>query len=67
MQPPDILGKWAVGTGVQLVSQHQGCGSKYIEFGSGSRILAQFRSGSGYRVMLLILKKIIILEENSFL
>ena len=36
---------------------HQCCGSKYIEFGPGygSRILAQF--GSGSRVMLSILKQ----------
>ena len=33
------------------------CGSKFIEIGSGSGILAQF--GSGSRVKLLILKKII--------
>ena len=37
----------------------QCCRSKYIDFGSesGSRILAQFGSGSRFRVMLLILNK----------
>ena len=39
----------------RIVGRHQCCGSKYIEFGSGSRILAQF--GYGSRVMLSILKK----------
>ena len=33
----------------------QWCGSKYIEFGSGSRIMAQF--GSGSRVILTTLKQ----------
>ena len=45
----------------------QCCGSKYIEFGSESRVLAQF--GSGSRVMLSILKKKnlqIILENNNW-
>ena len=44
------------------------CGSKKIEFGSGSRILAQFGSGSGSRVMLSILKEVlkIILEKNNY-
>ena len=43
----------------------QCCGSNYIEFGSGSRILPQFGSGSGsgYNVMLSILKEKI---ENNF-
>ena len=36
-------------------SNLQCCGSKYIDFGSGSR--AKFGSGSGFRVMLSILKK----------
>ena len=46
--------------------KRQCCGSKYIEFGSGSRILAQF--GSGSRVILSILKEKIqiILEKNNF-
>ena len=39
----------------------QFCGSKYIEFESGSRILAQF--GSGSRFMLSILTATI---ENNF-
>ena len=44
------------------VTFYQCCGS-HIEFGSGSRILAQFESG----VMLSILKrKKIVLEENNF-
>ena len=30
----------------EFVGCHQCCGSEYIEFGFGSRILAQFRSGS---------------------
>ena len=42
----------------------QCCGSKYIEFGSGSRILAQFGSGSGIRVILSILKEKI---KNDFI
>ena len=37
------------------IEAHQCCGFKYIEFGSGSRILAQF--GSGSRVKLSILKE----------
>ena len=40
-------------------ASHQCCGSKYIEFGSGSKNLAQFgcgsRSGSGSRVMLPVI------------
>ena len=44
-------------------SSRQCCGSKYIEFGSGSRILAQFGSGSGYRVILSILKE---KNQNNF-
>ena len=52
-----------------FVSLGQCCGSKYIEFGSGSRILAQFGSGSGYRVILSILKEKIQnnFRENNFL
>ena len=52
--------------------KNQCCGSKYIEFGSGSRILAQFgsgsRSGSGSRVILLILKEKIKnnVDKNNF-
>ena len=57
---------WRVGAGVlELVCWSQCCGSKYIEFGSGSgpRILAQFRSGSGSRVILSILKEKV---QNNF-
>ena len=38
-------------------ASHQCCGSKYIEFGSGSKSLAQFGcgSGSGSRVMLPVI------------
>ena len=49
-----------------LVSCHQCCGSKYIEFGSGSWILAQFVSGSGYKDNVNNLEKInlkIVSEE----
>ena len=44
-----------------------GSGSKYIEFGTGSRILSQF--GSGSRVILSIFKEKfkIILEKNNLL
>ena len=38
----------------KLLPFYQCCGSKYIEFGSGSRILAQFGSGSDSRVMLSV-------------
>ena len=52
---------------VQVNIFNQCCWSKYIEFGSGSRILGQFGSGSGSRsgsgVMVSILKKEII---NNF-
>ena len=60
-------GSWLIHSQIQL----QCCGSKYIEFGSGSGILAQFGSGSksGSRVMPSILKEkiILILEKNKFL
>ena len=42
---------------------NQCCESKYIEFGSGSRILAQFEFGSGSRVLLSVLKEKI---KNNF-
>ena len=38
-------------------NKSQGCGSKCIEFGSGSWILDQFGSEFGSRVMLSILKE----------
>ena len=46
---------------------NQCCGSKYVEFGSGSKILAQFGSGSrsGSRVIQSILKEKIIFYETS--
>ena len=60
-------GSWLIHSQIQL----QCCGSKYIEFGSGSGILAQFGSGSKSesRVMPSILKEKIkiILEKNKFL
>ena len=40
-----------------LVSLRKCCGSKYIEFGSGSRILAQFGSGSRSGVIKSVLKE----------
>ena len=45
-----------------MTSQNQCCGSKYIEFGSGSR------SGSGFIVMLSILKEKVInnFKEKQF-
>ena len=55
---------WRCGSAPDFWGKPQCCGSKYIEFGSGSRVLAQF--GSGSRVMLSILKKKIILEKNYF-
>ena len=48
---------------VKAVSRNQCCESKYIEFGSRSRILAQFGSGSISRVILSILKQKI---QNNF-
>ena len=56
-----------------LLTSDQCCGSKYIEFGSISRILVQFgsgsRSGSGSKVVQSMLKKKrkIILEKNNVL
>ena len=54
---------------ILLVPLYQCYRSKYIEFGSGSRILAQF--GSGSRVIKSVLKKEkkikIILDKNNFL
>ena len=51
---------------IKISTGKQCCGSKYIEFGCGSRILAQV--GSGSRVMQSILKEKlkIILENNHF-
>ena len=43
---------------------YQCCGSKYIKFGSGSGIFAQFGSGSGSRVIQSIMKEKI---QNNFL
>ena len=53
---------------IQILDRYlivQCCGSKYryIEFGSGSRILARFGSGSGYRVIQSMLKEKI---QNNF-
>ena len=43
------------------INLNQCCGSKYIEFGPGSRILAQF--GSGSRALLSTLKE---KNQNNF-
>ena len=57
-----VLNRWDGRTDSEYQTCYQCCGSKYIEFGSGSRILAQF--GSGSRAILSILKEKI---QNSFI
>ena len=46
---------------------NQCCGSKYIEFRSGSRIFAQFGSGSRVTGKLLILRKKLALEKKKYI
>ena len=48
---PNFAKKSKLSSTYRTITSNQCCGSKYIEFGSGSRILAQFGSGSGSRVI----------------
>ena len=48
--------------GIGTSTFHQYCGSKFTEFGSGSRILVQFGSVSGSRIIPVLS----ILKENFF-